>query len=248
MSVVALMKFESPLIQGVLLKRYKRFLAEIVVNNQEHRVIHCPNMGAMIGCDALGSRIWFSRSNSPHRKYPETWELVEVDAGYLVCINPQKTNRLIFDGVEQGIIKELQGYTQISFDTPLIGEHCPDLYLEGKDKCVIGIKNVTLGDEIHRGFFPDSLTPYGVQQLKTLIQSKDQGYRTVLIYCAMHTGIDRIFPADHIDSEYGKLLRQAIMVGVEILGYRVDITLNDIYIATPVEVCIPARMICASRP
>ncbi len=248
------MEFPSPLTQAVLLKRYKRFLAEIVINNQEHRVIYCPNMGAMTGCDILGSRVWFSRSPNTRRKFPDTWELVEVDAGYLVCVNTLNTNQLILEGIVNGVINELQGYTQILLDPPLLEDHSFDILLEKNpgiiddtEKCFVVSKGVTLGDEIHRGFFPDTPTEKGVQQLKALIHAKEMGYRAVLIYCIQHTGIERVFPADHIDPKYGSTLRQAMMAGVEMMAYRLDISLSEMHLATPVEVCIPARMICSSR-
>lgn len=254
------MEFPSILTQAVLLKRYKRFLAEVVLNNQEHHVIYCPNMGSMTGCDILGSRIWFSHSANPRRKFPDTWELVEVNSGYLVGVNTQYSNPLIVEAIENGTIEELKEYTRISLDPPHLDENGFDILLEKEsqenelaeeasisEKCFVVSKSVTLGDEIHRGFFPDGPTERGCQQLKSLIHAKQLGYRAVLLYSVLHTGIERIFPADHIDPEYGKLLRQALIAGVEIYGYRVDISLSQIQLTTQVEVCIPARMICTSR-
>src|SRR5207244_401427 len=103
------------------------------------------------------------------------------------------------------------------------------------------------GDEIHRGFYPDCPTEKGVQQLKALIHAKEMGHRSVLIYCVQHTGINRVFPADHIDSKYGSTLRQAIIAGVEVLAYRIDISLSEMEIAQQIEVRIPSRMICSYR-
>lgn len=247
------MEFSSHLTQGVLLKRYKRFLAEIILNNQEHRIIYCPNMGAMAGCDVLGSRIWFSHSKNPRRKFPDTWELVEVDGGNLVCVNTQHAKQLILEAINKGTLTELQGYTLSELDPPYLEEEGLDLLLEKREaklpseKCFVVIKGVTLGDEIHRGFYPDSPGSRGYEQLKALMNAKQQGFRAVLVYCVLHTGIERIYPADHIDPEFGCMLRQAAIAGVEVLGYRVDIALSDISIASHVEVCIPARMICSSR-
>lgn len=250
------MKFASPLTQAVLLKRYKRFLAEIVLNNQEHRIIYCPNRGAMLGCDVLGSRIWFSHAKSPRRKFPDTWELVEVDGGNLVCVNPQHAKRLVLEAIHDGKLVELQGYAQTILEPPYLEEEGLDFLLEKSneenenesEKCFVVIKGVTLGDEIHRGFYPDASSQKGSEQIKALIQAKQQGYRSVLVYCVTHTGITRVFPADHIDPDYGSLLRQAVLAGVEVIGYRTDISLTEIAITTPVEICIPARMICSSRP
>lgn len=248
------MEFPSPLTQAILLKRYKRFLAEIVVNNQEHRIIYCPNMGAMTGCDILGSRIWFSQCGDPRRKFPETWELVEVDSGHLVCVNTHNTKQLITEAIQNGVIKELAHYDHIDSDPSMINECHFDMMLthqvhedDDQDAAFVMTQSVTMGDEIHRGFFPDAMTQQGVQQLKSLIYAKQRGYRTILVFNVLHTGIHRLFPADHIDSEYGSLIRQAVIAGVEVIGYRVDISFNAISLAEPVEVCIPARMICSSR-
>lgn len=247
------MEFASQLTQAVLLKRYKRFLAEVVINNQEHRVIYCPNMSAMTGCDMLGSRIWFSHSPSPRRKFPDTWELVEVDGGHLVSVNTQNSTQLITEGIQNAVIKELQGYAHINVAPNALGEYAFDISLckanpsEDAPSCFVHINNVTLGDEIHRGFYPDAPTEKGVSQLKALIHAKESGYRAVLVYCVQHTGIERLFPADHIDSKYGALLRQAVIAGVEIFAYRVEISLTEIALAKQIEVCIPARMICSSR-
>ncbi len=243
-------EFSGPLTQAVLLKRYKRYLAEVVADNKEHRIIYCPNLGAMTGCDVLGSRIWFSYAPNTLRKYPETWELVEVDAGYLVCVNTHNDVPLVIEGIQDGTIQELQGYQQMTCNPQLLGEYSLSLLLEAKadgTACYLDVKSVTLGDEIHRGFFPDAPTAHSVAQLKLLIHAREQGYRAVLLYCVQHMGIDRVFPADHIDSEYGRTLRKAIIAGVEILAYRVDISLHNIKLVKPVDVCIPARMICSSR-
>jgi sugar fermentation stimulation protein A len=238
------MEFPSTLTQAVLLKRHKRFLAEVIINNQEHRVIYCPNVGAMTGCDILGSRIWYSRSLDPHRRFPETWELVEVDVGHLVCVNTQHASNLLIEAIDNNTIPGLQGYGSLQLHPPLLGEHGFDILLKkDQEKCFVILHNVTLGDEIHRGFFPDALSDLGVEQLKSLIHAKQQGYRAVLVYCVLHTGIDRIFPADHIDPDYGCLLRQALLAGVEVMGFRCEITLKDIHINGPVEICVPVRMI-----
>jgi len=238
------MEYASTLTPAVLLKRHKRFLAEVIVNNQDHRVIFCPNIGMMTGCDILGSRIWYSCSNDAHRRFPQTWELVEVDLGHLVCINTQHANKLFIEAIKNDVITELQGYGELIIHPPLLAECSFDMLLKKQDeKCFVALHKVTLGDEIHRGFFPDALSDTCTDQLKSLIYAKQLGYRAVLVYCILHTGIERLFPADHIDPDYGCLLRQALLAGVEVLGYRCEITLKNILLNTPVEVCIPARMI-----
>lgn len=242
------MEFSSPLSQAVLLKRYKRYLAEVVLNNQEHRIIQCPNFGAMVGCDMLGSRIWFSRSEDTHRKYPDVWELVEVDNGRLVCVNPQRALPLLLEAITEQKIPAFSEYMPIQ-SYPQMEEFTLDLLLEKSptDRCLVGIHTVTLGDEIHRGFFPDAPTEIGVQQLRALVQAKSLGYRAVLVLCSLHAGITRLFPADHIDSQYGCLIRQAIIAGVEVIGCGVDITSTSIHLHGNVEVHVPARLLSSYR-
>jgi sugar fermentation stimulation protein A len=244
------MKFPSLLTQAVLIKRTKRFLADVVINNQEYRTIYCPNPGAMTGCDLLGSRIWFSHSTLPKRKHPDTWELVEVDAGFLVCVNSQLSYALVVDAIENGVIQPLQGYTNVSVSPVSLDNFTFEMMLEENttnEKCFVEVRSVTLGDEIHRGFYPDAKSPRAVRQLKALIHAKRQGHRAVFIFCVQHTGIARLFPADHIDMQFGATLRQAVFAGVEILAYGADISLQEISLVKPIELCIPARMICSSR-
>lgn len=249
------MEFQSPLTQAVLLKRYKRYLAEIVLNNQEHRVIQCPNYGAMMGCDMLGSRIWFSATDQTHRRYPDVWELVEVDNGRLVCVNTQYALPLFVEALKRDLIPELTGYTPLQ-EHPEFEECQLDLLLEKKnavpgqsvaEQCLLGIHTVTLGDEIHRGFFPDAPTDSGVQQLRALVQAKALGYRAVLVVCSLHDGVNRLFPADHIDSQFGCLIRQAIIAGVEVIGCGVTITPDSMNLHANVEVHVPARLISSYR-
>ncbi len=244
------MKFPSPLTQAVLIKRTKRFLADVVVNNQEYRTIYCPNMGAMTGCDLLGSRVWFSHTMQPKRKHADNWELVEVDAGFLVCINTQLAYPLVVEAIQSGVIQPLQNYSKITIAPATLDNFTFDMVLESEalnQKCYVDVRSVTLGDEIHRGFYPDAKASRAVRQLKALMHAKRQGHRAVLIFCVQHTGITRLFPADHIDMQFGATLRQAVFAGVEILAYGADISLQEIKLIKPIEMCIPARMICASR-
>lgn len=244
------MKFPSALTQAVLIKRTKRFLVDVVVNNQEYRSIYCPNMGAMTGCDLLGSRIWFSHQNQSKRKHSDTWELVEVDSGFLVCINTQLSYPLVGEAIQNGIIQPLQEYSKITLAPIVLDNFTFDMVLESEtthQKCYVDVRCVTLGDEIHRGFYPDAKASRAVRQLKALIHARRQGHRAVLIFCVQHTGISRLFAADHIDIQFGATLRQAVFAGVEIFAYGADISLQEIKLVRAIEMCIPARMICASR-
>lgn len=229
------MEFCSQLTTGTLLKRSPCFLAQVAVHHQE-RWIYCPNQGALSKCDVLGSRIWFSETPCA----PPTWELVEVDGGHLVCINSLHTQKLLREALQNKLITPLENYTPLTVN-PLDEQF--DLCVKKDNEIgVVQVSPVTLGDEIHRGFFPEVSCVQSKQTLQSLIKAKYKGYRALLIYFALHTGIDRVFPADHLDEEYGCLLRQAIISGVEVLAYRAQISLTQVKITQPIEVCVPARM------
>ncbi|MCS5709442.1 DNA/RNA nuclease SfsA [Candidatus Berkiella cookevillensis] len=255
------MKFPSPLQEAILLKRYKRFLADIVLANQEKHTIYCPNAGNLIGCNVLGSRVWFSRCSNPNKTYHDTWELVEIEGGKLVCVNHQRAKQIILDGIATNVIAPLSGYQHVLSDVKFNNQKFDFLLSEyphfndkeklseapKHDNCFVVVQSVTMGDEIHRGFYPDTDDKRITKQLSALIAAKELGYRAVWVYCVMNTGINKIFPADHINPDFGCLLRQAVIRGVEVMAYRVHITLEEMVVTEPVEVCIPARMLYTPR-
>lgn len=240
------MKFSSNLKEAILLRRHKRFLVDIAVNKTDRETIYCPNTGAMRGLDVLGSRIWYSNEPNQRRKYPHTWEIVEVDGGYKVAVNTQRKNPLVLEGIESGIITQLNGYKKLEEEVQLEECRCKfDFKLSESDHqlpdVVVKVKAVTMGDEVHRGFYPESLNLKATQELQELIRLKEEGYRAVLMYCVMHTGINRVFPADHIDNQYGQMIRQAYNAGVEIIAYRARMDETSISLETQIEVCVPER-------
>ena len=219
------MQFPNPLQQGILLKRYKRFLADVTTATGDF-TIHCPNTGSMKNCQEPGSRIWFSDSMNSKRKYPCTWQLIEVEQSHLVGINTGLANSIVREAIEGGIVSELQGYPVIRAEVPYGEQNSRiDLLLEydegsAEESCFVEIKNVSLGVGDGLGLFPDAVTTRGHKHLQELMQMKRKNARSVLFFCVQHDGIDRIKPADDIDSEYGRLLREAYKEGVEILAYR----------------------------
>jgi len=235
------MKFSSLLIEATLLKRYKRFLADVALLSGKTLTIHCPNTGSMQGCDILGSRVWFSTSDNPKRKYPNTWEIVEVDGGSLVGINTGLANRLVREAIDEQLITELQGYEQVKQEVKYGQENSRIDFLLTKEQeqCYVEVKNVTLGGEKGIGYFPDAITLRGSKHLRELIAMKEQGHRAVILYCVQHTGINEVHPADHIDPIYGKTLRQAMDAGVEVLAYRAKVDPVEIILEEAVPVVCP---------
>ncbi|MBE8215660.1 MAG: DNA/RNA nuclease SfsA [Endozoicomonadaceae bacterium] len=226
------MHFNSPLIEGRLIKRYKRFLADIVIGDQLTPItVHCPNTGSMLNCQSKGAKIWCSTSDNPKRKYAMTWELIEICSpktthSHLACVNTLRANQIIAEALTLKVLDPFLAYQTIKkevrygqgsrVDFVLTQPHQPDCYIE--------VKSVTLSEELEVGLFPDAVTERGVRHLKELIYQKTLGQRAVLLFCAQHTGITCIKPADHIDSLYGVMLRKADAAGVEILAYSVEIS------------------------
>lgn len=241
------MYLNKPLIEATLLRRHRRFLADVAVSMRDRRTIYCPNGSPMRGLATLGSRIWFCESLDERRKNPYTWELVEVDGGYWVCVNLTRAYALFSESINHNMIEPLKGYHVFKQEVTLPWLGKVDFLLENAvERCVVHIFPVTLGDEIQRGFFPDTEMKKNLEPLLQLKRARELGYRAVLFFCVQHNGISRMFPADHIDYEFGRHLRWAIEGGVEVMAYRTKITLEEITLQEPIEVIIPARMPRAS--
>lgn len=222
------------LIQGRLIKRYKRFLADVLLDDGREVTAHCPNTGSMKNCAEPGSRVWLKDSGNPKRKYPLGWELVEIESSYLASINTGRANALIREAIEQGIITQLQGYSQIRSEVKYGESSRIDLLLQddGKPNVWVEIKNVTLLEEDGWGSFPDAVTTRGAKHLRELMAMVEQGDRAAMVFCVPHMGIKQVRPADQIDPEYGRLLREAKAAGVEVMAYaaRIDeqsVTINQ---------------------
>lgn len=227
-----------PLIEGTLIKHYKRFLADVELADGSCITVHCPNSGSMKGCDVSGSRIWISRSCNPNRKYPHTWELVESN-GYLTGINTALPNRLTREAIEDGTIQELQRYDHITPEVPY-GEHSRiDLLLEGKaGRCFVEVKNVTLVDGKLHALFPDAVTTRGQKHLQELMRVVREGDRGVIFFTVQRGDAETVSPADNIDPEYGRLLRLALQNGVEALAYRAEVATQEIRLTDRLPVVV----------
>ncbi|OUS30263.1 sugar fermentation stimulation protein SfsA [Gammaproteobacteria bacterium 45_16_T64] len=228
------MKYSEPLLTGTLIKRYKRFLADVRCEDGSEITIHCPNTGSMKNCAEPGSRVWFSDSHNDKRKYRHTWELVSVgDVGSefpLAGINTGLANKLVQEAVEGDVIPALSGYSSIRREVKYGAENSRiDLLLEseGRSACYVEVKNVTLsvGSD---GSFPDAVTERGRKHLRELIAVVEGGERAVLLFCVQHSGIESVRPADEIDPEYGKTLRLAAQVGVEIIAWQANMSSTEI--------------------
>lgn len=216
------------LIPGTLLKRYKRFLADVKLESGEIVTAHCPNTGSMKGCSEPGRTIYLSSHNNPKRKYKYTWELIAMPTS-LVGVNTLVPNRLVFKSIDQKVIPELSEYNHIEREVK-VGEHSRiDLMLNdgGTKRCYIEIKNCTLVSK-SVAQFPDAVTSRGLKHITELENLVKAGHRSMMFYFIQRMDAQVFRPADHIDPEYGRRLRQAVEKGIEVLAYDVRISLQGI--------------------
>ncbi len=237
------MKFPEPLIPGRLQRRYKRFLADCVLADGTVVTAHCPNTGSMLGCMTPGLRVRLSRSDNPARKYPLTWEMVEVGPGNLVGINTARANALVFEALSAGRVPALRGYDRIRREVRFGREKSRvDLLLEGagRRRCYVEVKNVTAAVEAGVALFPDAVTARGARHLRELAHVVEEGARAVLFFCVQRADVGEVRPADAIDPDYGRALRAAMAKGVEVMASRAVISSEEIVLNAPLPVRVEA--------
>jgi len=228
------MRFAQPLEQGRLVRRYKRFLADIITDEGEALCIHCPNTGSMLNCMGEGARVWFQRSSDPRRKLPGTWELVETPQGRLACVNTARANPLVEEALLNGQIAELAGFTTLKREVAYGVENSRvDFRLDyAGTAAFVEVKSVTLGfAETPVAAFPDAVTTRGARHLRELATLARAGVRAVQLYCVNLRGIEAVRPAEEIDPAYAAALREAQAAGVEVLAYGVDLSVEELRIA-----------------
>ncbi len=235
------MRFDPPLEEGRLLRRYKRFLADIETTTGELLTIHCPNTGSMLNCMVEGGQVWFSRSNDPKRKLPGTWEISETPQGRLACVNTGRATGLVEEALRAGLISELNGFTGLKREVPYGQENSRiDFRLDYPDgPAYVEVKSVTLGfDGTPVAAFPDAVTQRGAKHLRELASLAREGVRAVQLYCVNLSGIDAVRPAQEIDPGYAAALREARAAGVEVLAYGVCLTAEQVCIDRRLEVLL----------
>lgn len=219
-----------PLSHGVLLRRYKRFLADIQLPDGEQITIHCPNTGAMTGCANAGDTVWFSTSDSPKRKYAHTWELTQTQAGDFICVNTLRANQLVQEALENSWITELSAYLEIFPEQKYGTENSRIDFLLKSDRlpdCFVEVKSTTLLTESGVGMFPDAKTERGQKHLRELTHIAKQGQQAVIFFAILHTGIERFEVAKQIDAKYAELLAFAHSHNVQILTYKMEMMLEN---------------------
>ena len=233
------MIFNPPLQKGTLIKRYKRFLADIQLDSGEHIVAHCPNPGSMKTCAEPGWTAWVSPANNPKRKLKWTLEIIESpDARILV--NTARPNAIVAEGITLGKIPELSGYAELKREVRYGENSRIDILLLHPDKkpCYVEVKNVSLLLKTGLAAFPDSVTKRGTKHLKELAGIREKEMRSVMLFLVSRTDANRMTTAESIDPVYASTLRWAQEQGVELLAYKTDLTSQEVGISQSIPVLL----------
>ncbi len=234
------MRFPDPLVEGVLIQRYKRFLADVRLPDGTEITAHVPNSGTMKTCSDPGSRVWISPAANPKRKLRWTLEIIEVGDGALALVNTFHPNRIVREAIEAAAVPALAGYERLRPEVKY-GEHSRiDLLLESDDRprCWVEVKNVTLLDRPGLGRFPDAVTTRGTKHVRELMRVVADGDRGVLFFHVPRGDIDEVRPADAIDPVYGRTLREAAAAGVEVMAWRAAVTTEQVVLGEPIPVIL----------
>ncbi|MPZ55719.1 MAG: DNA/RNA nuclease SfsA [Rhizobiales bacterium] len=237
------MQFPTPLIPATLVRRYKRFLADVMLPSGETITAHIANPGAMLGLAMPGARIWLSKSDNPARKLAHSWELVEVDFGAsleLVGVNTARPNALIAEALAAGTIAELAGYASARREVKYGRRSRVDFLLEapGRPPCYVEVKNVHLMRAPGLAEFPDSVTARGARHLDELADVVAAGGRAVMLFLIQICSAKRFALARDIDPAYGVAFDRARAHGVEAIAYRCSITSAALTVTEPVPIVV----------
>jgi sugar fermentation stimulation protein A len=235
------MRFTAPLLPATLIRRYKRFLADVALPSGETVTAHCANPGSMIGLAAPGAPVWLSKSDNPKRKLGHSWELVEVDLGSgaeLVGINTTNPNALAAEAIAAGLIPELAGFGSVRREVKYGRNSRVDFLLEqpGRPPCYVEIKNVHLMRRPGLAEFPDAVTKRGAKHLVELADMAAAGARAVMLFLVQIASAERFALARDIDPTYGAQFDLARRRGVEALARRCRLSRDRIEVAEPIAI------------
>jgi len=220
------MKFEEKLVHGTLIKRYKRFLTDVKLDDGTEVVAHCTNSGTMKSCLENGAEVYLTPATGSKRKTRFTWEMIKINGDW-VGINTGNPNKLAFEAISSNQIPGLEGFAFIKREVKF-GDSRFDVYAEnGQEKCFIEVKNVTLKEGKY-ALFPDAVTTRGQKHLKMLVEVKKNGMRAVMLYIVQRSDVEIFAPAVEIDPAYAKALKEAVKSGVEIIVMQAKVTPREI--------------------
>lgn len=226
-----------PLHSGVLLRRYKRFLADVRLDGGAEVVAHCPNPGRMTSCAAPGCRVWLSHHDNPKRKLKWTWELSEMD-GTTVLVNTARPNAVVEEALRAGQVPGLAGYASLRREVRYGERSRIDLLLEDPERgrCFVEVKSVTLRVGEGEGAFPDAVSARGARHAAELAAQVAAGDRAVLFFLVSRGDVQHIRPADEIDPAYGVALRAAVDAGVEVMAHRAEVGVGGVHLGPALPV------------
>jgi sugar fermentation stimulation protein A len=235
------MRFPTPLIPGRLVKRYKRFLADVTLDTGETVTATCPNTGSMMGLTEPGSRVWLSESASPTRKYRHTWELIEARLGRtpsLVGINTGHPNKLVAEAVLAGLVPQCVGYPVHRREVKYGENSRIDLLLECPEKglAYVEVKNVHMMRTSGLAEFPDSVTERGVKHLGELANMVRDGHRAMMVFLVQRSDARKLQLARDVDATYGQAFDQAVAAGVEAVALRCKVTPEEIKVTVAIPI------------
>ena len=230
------MQLPQPLCEGRLLRRYQRFLADVELADGRVVTAHTPNTGSMRQCAVPGARVLLSTSANPARKLPYTWELVEVDARW-VDVNTQRANRVVEEALRAGTIVTFAGGA-VRPEFAWGASRFDFLVERGSERTLLEVKNVTLCCAAQLACFPDAVTARGQKHLRELLRAKGEGWRAAVLFLVQRGEAEAFTPADAIDPEYGRLLREAVAGGVEAIACRTRVTPAEVWIERELPVVL----------
>ena len=234
------MQFSAPLVAGRLVKRYKRFLADVILDEDGSEVTaHCANPGSMLGLKEPGSKVWLSSSDNPKRKLKFSWEVIEAD-GALVGINTAHPNKLVEEALLAGRIEPLAGFASLRREVKYGKNSRIDILLEdgGEAKTYVEVKNVHLMRQPGLAEFPDSVTARGAKHLGELADMVAEGHRAAMVFLVQRPDCDRFDLAADIDPTYAAAFKNARAAGVEAYAIGCDVRLDGIDAVKPVEIVV----------
>jgi sugar fermentation stimulation protein A len=229
------LKYKANLIHGTLIKRYKRFLADVLLDDGSQVVVHCTNSGSMKSCLETGAEVYLCPINNPKRKTRFTWEIIKINGDW-VGINTGNPNILAYEAIVEGKIPGLDKFTTVVREVKF-GDSRFDVFAHNRlEKCFVEVKNVTLKEGKY-ALFPDAVTVRGQKHLKTLIEVKKQGMRAVMLFIVQRSDVEIFAPAREIDPSYAATLKMAVTEGVEVIALQAKVTPEQIKLVKqlPVE-------------
>lgn len=232
------MRFDVPLVTGQLIKRYKRFLADVTLDDGGAEVTaHCANSGSMMGLKEPGIKVWLTPNDDPKRKLKYSWEMLEID-GAMVGINTSRPNGLVEEAIEAGRIPELIGYDKLRREVKYGKNSRIDILLEGEGdrRTYVEVKNVTLAREDGIAEFPDAVTARGAKHLDELADMVREGHRSAMVFLIQRDDCDALVLARDIDPKYGEAFDAAVKAGVEVYAIGCRLTADEIIADRAIEV------------